>query len=425
MQHHHAHVAARLVEHGREEAVIGVSMDGLGYGDDGRLWGGEVLVCDLTGYRRVAHLEELPLPGGAAADHAAVADGPRLELRAPRARGAASAPSRCSRPRRAAAQTASPRRRTRRSRRWSRQIDRGVNAPLTTSCGRLFDAVAALAGVRHRITYEGQAAIELEMMASGPAVGTAAGPYEWTLDGDAGAAAMAARLGAAGWVARPRGRERGRSVRRPRSSASRRSFAGVLDDLEAGAAPGVVGARLHATVADVVLDLCRRVRAAGGPAAVALAGGVFQNRLLADLCERAARGRRLRGARRRPRPRQRRRRLAGAGRRRGLYSARAPRGARLTAARPRRTQTRPQDSAHVPRPSHAHHRPRRRARHDRRRGPGAGVQRHARPGRRRGRLRAGARRFRHQRDRRGGGAGDLRPPARDRLVRRGRRAGRG
>ncbi len=67
VQHHHAHVAARLVEHGREEAVIGVSMDGLGYGDDGRLWGGEVLVCDLLGYRRVAHLEELPLPGGAAA----------------------------------------------------------------------------------------------------------------------------------------------------------------------------------------------------------------------------------------------------------------------------------------------------------------------------------------------------------------------
>jgi tRNA A37 threonylcarbamoyladenosine synthetase subunit TsaC/SUA5/YrdC len=67
VQHHHAHIAARLVESGREEAVIGVSMDGLGYGDDGRLWGGEVFVCDLLGYRRVAHLEELPLPGGATA----------------------------------------------------------------------------------------------------------------------------------------------------------------------------------------------------------------------------------------------------------------------------------------------------------------------------------------------------------------------
>ena len=67
VQHHHAHVAARLVEHSRDDAVIGVSMDGLGYGHDGRLWGGEILVCDLTGYRRVAHFQELPLPGGAAA----------------------------------------------------------------------------------------------------------------------------------------------------------------------------------------------------------------------------------------------------------------------------------------------------------------------------------------------------------------------
>ena len=95
MQHHHAHIAARLVEHGREDAVIGVSMDGLGYGDDGRLWGGEILVCDLTGYRRVAHLEELPLPGGAAGHRASVAHRPRLELRAPRARRVWSAPSRC------------------------------------------------------------------------------------------------------------------------------------------------------------------------------------------------------------------------------------------------------------------------------------------------------------------------------------------
>ena len=67
VQHHHAHVAAAMVEAGLESPVIGVSMDGLGYGDDGVLWGGEVLVCDLAGYRRVAHLEELPLPGGALA----------------------------------------------------------------------------------------------------------------------------------------------------------------------------------------------------------------------------------------------------------------------------------------------------------------------------------------------------------------------
>ena len=293
VQHHHAHVAARLVERGREEAVIGVSMDGLGYGDDGRLWGGEVLVCDLTGYRRIAHLEELPLPGGAAAitqpwrtalgwSYALL--GPEGLSRAAAlleaaARGGAEGLAAPSDEEVSALVT---------------QVDRGINAPLTTSCGRLFDAVAALAGVRHRISYEGQAAIELEMMASGPAVGTAAGPYEWTLAGDAGAAATGARRGAAEWVAARADAADGASGRvaaglpgpAPAVVGLAPVVAGVLDDLEAGAAPGVVGARLHATVAALVLDLCRRVRAAGGPAVVALAGGVFQNRPLADLCER-------------------------------------------------------------------------------------------------------------------------------------------
>ncbi|MGE5229776.1 MAG: carbamoyltransferase HypF, partial [Deltaproteobacteria bacterium] len=139
VQHHHAHIAARLVEHGREEAVIGVSLDGLGFGDDGRLWGGEVLVCDLLGYRRVAHLEELPLPGGAAAiahpwrtglgwsyallGEEGLARATRLFGRRPD--GPAEAE-------RAAV---------------VRQIERDVNVPRTTSGGRLFDAVAALAGV--------------------------------------------------------------------------------------------------------------------------------------------------------------------------------------------------------------------------------------------------------------------------------------
>ena len=276
VQHHHAHVAARLVEHGREDAVIGVSMDGLGYGHDGRLWGGEILVCDLTGYRRVAHFEELPLPGGAAAiahpwrtalgwSYALLGpeglDRAGALLSRPLARGgAAGAPT---------DEEVSA---------LVRQVDLGVNSPLTTSCGRLFDAVAALAGVRRSITYEGQAAIELEMMAYGQE--PAAGAYDWTLDGDAASAAAGERQGASDWV--------DASAAGPAPAVVRLAplFGGVLADLEAGATPGVVGARLHATVADIVVDLCRRVRASGGPAAVVLAGGVFQNRLLAELCER-------------------------------------------------------------------------------------------------------------------------------------------
>ena len=141
------------------------------------------------------------------------------------------------------------------------QVDAGVNAPLTTSCGRLFDAVAALAGVRHEITYEGQAAIELEMRATG--AGPAAA-YPVDIDGEVDASALA-----------------------PAVVRLAPLFAGVLADVETGAAAGDVGARLHATMAALVLDLCRRTREATGLAAVALAGGVFQNRLLAGLCEAA------------------------------------------------------------------------------------------------------------------------------------------
>ncbi|MEI6450139.1 MAG: carbamoyltransferase HypF, partial [Actinomycetes bacterium] len=294
VQHHHAHIAARLVECGREDAVIGVSMDGLGYGHDGRLWGGEVLVCDLLGYRRVAHLEELPLPGGAAAiekpwrtalgwSYALLGeDGLGQAARLLRSRAAA--PSRPAAPESVLADEGFAVVR--------QQIDAGVNAPLTTSCGRLFDAVAALAGVRHEITYEGQAAIELEMRSA-----TGGEAYPYALEGEVEAAACAPRRGAGEWVAAyaahaahahaARGAPAAASDAGPSPAVVRLAplFAAVLDDLEAGVAAGAVGARLHATVAAFVLDVCRRVRAATGLAAVAMAGGVFQNRLLADECE--------------------------------------------------------------------------------------------------------------------------------------------
>jgi len=142
-------------------------------------------------------------------------------------------------------------------------VQTGENAPLTTSCGRLFDAVAALAGVRGAITYEGQAAIELEMMSR-----AGAEPYPFAID--RGAVAAGPKLEGASVVVR-----------------LAPLLAAVMDDAEAGREPGFIGSRFHATIAALTLGLCRRVRAASGISVAALTGGVFQNRLLTDLCEAA------------------------------------------------------------------------------------------------------------------------------------------
>ncbi len=281
VQHHHAHVAARLAEHGREGPAIGVSMDGLGYGDDGHLWGGEILVADLLGYRRVAHLEELPLAGGAAAikqpwrtaagwAYALLGQEGLTRATGLMRRSTARGPL----PGDDAVATV------------RRQIDASVNAPLTTSCGRLFDAVSALAGVRLAVSYEGQAAIELEMLAA--AGGEGAEPYVLSLDGDIGTAACGPLESAAHWVAAHAGPD---SAEGPRPAVFRLAplLAGVMDDLEAGAGAGAVGARLHVTITALVLESCLQVRSATGLAVVALVGGVFQNRLLSGLCEAALR----------------------------------------------------------------------------------------------------------------------------------------
>jgi len=246
VQHHHAHIAACMVENGRTEPVIGVSMDGLGYGSDGALWGGEVLVCDLLESRRAAHLEYVPLAGGA------------LAIRRP-ARTAAGwllallGPETLERARRLGLVISDDE-----AVAVARQVETGLNAPLTSSCGRLFDAVSALAGVCPEVTYEAQAAIELEMLSA-----AGAAPYPWLID----------RSGAV--------------VDQPAQVRLAPMLAAVLDDLEAGSTAADIGSRLHATIAALVADLCVHEREVEGLETVALSGGVFQNRLLTDLCETA------------------------------------------------------------------------------------------------------------------------------------------
>jgi hydrogenase maturation protein HypF len=302
-QHHHAHVVARMVEHGVSDPVIGVSLDGLGYGDDGLLWGGEVFVCDLLGYRRVSHLEALPLPGGAAAierpwrtalgwslallgeqgmeraaallggrrrdtDEGPVPDGDRAGM-TPDAKHADA--------KHAVAVTVGDEEMSV----VAAQVRAGVNAPLTTSCGRLFDAVAALAGVRGSVTYEGQAAVELEMMSR-----AGAAPYPYTIDGDAAAALSSVYVDAPLLAAHAPGAAPG-GPRQPLVVRLAPLLAAVLDDAERGREPGFIGSRLHATLAALVLELSRRLRDETGIRLVALSGGVFQNRLLSESCEAA------------------------------------------------------------------------------------------------------------------------------------------
>ncbi|HSE67785.1 MAG TPA: Sua5/YciO/YrdC/YwlC family protein, partial [Gemmatimonadales bacterium] len=151
VQHHHAHIAAVLAEHGEEGPVLGVAFDGTGFGDDGAVWGGELFLADLLGYKRVGHLRYVPLPGG------------DLATRAPWrvALGYASLEPHLAPALESAFQGVDPRERG--AAEW--QIETAVNTPHASSMGRLFDAAAAILGVRRLAEYEGQAAMELEALA--------------------------------------------------------------------------------------------------------------------------------------------------------------------------------------------------------------------------------------------------------------------
>lgn len=223
VQHHHAHIASCLADNGEAGPVLGVAFDGTGYGLDGTIWGGEFLLADLAGFTRLAHLAPVPMPGGAAAirqpwrmaaAYLSDVDGVD-ELGVFR----------------------------RHERDWATVAEmarRGMNSPLTSSAGRLFDAVSALLGVRDTVTYEGQAAIELEQLA----------------DPD----------------------ERGAY----RSDTSLGLVAGVVEDLRAGVPAPVIAARFHHGLAGLIVRTCARLRDLTGVGTVALSGGVFQNVLLLE-----------------------------------------------------------------------------------------------------------------------------------------------
>lgn len=249
VQHHHGHIASVMAEHGHDGGapVIGFAFDGTGYGTDGAIWGGELLIADYLGFERFAHLAYVPLPGGDAAierpyrmalahlfaagvawtgDLPCVAACPPDELRV-----------------------------------LAHQLETGLGCVATSSMGRLFDAVSALVGIRQVADYEAQAAIELEGISRdvgpddvGPGDVT---PAAYRFDVHADAASDAGVLIDAAAVIRS-----------------------VAADVVAGVSPAVIGARFHAGVIAMLLELAERVRDERGLNSVALSGGVFQNATL-------------------------------------------------------------------------------------------------------------------------------------------------
>ncbi|MCA1552937.1 MAG: carbamoyltransferase HypF, partial [Chloroflexi bacterium] len=232
IQHHHAHIASVMGEHGLTEPVIGVAFDGTGYGTDGTIWGGEFLIADYAGFERVAHLDTIPLLGGEQAIHEVwrlaaawldkVYGDEFLNLEVDFVRRLDRAKWRV----------------------LKQMAAHHINAPQSSAMGRLFDAVAALLGVRDVVNYEAQAAIELEMCAD--EMCRDAYPF----DVDDGVLRVDVTLRA------------------------------MVADLQRDAAASVISAKFHNTIAYAVARVCADLRTKRGFNQVALGGGVFQNALL-------------------------------------------------------------------------------------------------------------------------------------------------
>ena len=236
VQHHHAHVGSCLAEHGRRDRVIGVAWDGTGYGPDGTVWGGEFLTADLAGFERVGRIRPVPLPGGdqavrapwrMALSHLLAADLPTDRVAQP-ARHSVEA-----------------------------MIRSNAGCVSTSSAGRLFDAVASLAGLRHIATYEGQAAMELEAIADGDQK-----PYPFPVIAE------------------------GMLELDPRPL-----LRALVADLDRGIPIPLVAGRFHAALAIGIAEMCERVRETAALSTVALSGGCFQNHKLTRLAADALRKR--------------------------------------------------------------------------------------------------------------------------------------
>jgi hydrogenase maturation protein HypF len=240
VQHHHAHIAKGMAEAGLPGPVIGIALDGTGYGTDGQIWGGEVLTVEYHKFERAGHFAYIPLPGGAAA----IKEPWRMAVSALYAaygtefleadfQFLASIPEQ-------------------KIKILIQMMEKGINTPMTSSCGRLFDVVAAVCGLRNEVAYEGQAAVELEAAAEDD--GDRVYPFEI--------------------------RENEGMLQFQTETIVR----AVAEDVQAGCSTGLISATFHNTLVALFLEVCQLLRTSRGLKQVVLSGGCFQNaRLLTAL----------------------------------------------------------------------------------------------------------------------------------------------
>jgi hydrogenase maturation protein HypF len=238
VQHHHAHIASCMAENHLDEPLIGLALDGTGYGTDNTIWGGEIFICDLKSFDRVAHFANTPMPGGAAAirepwrmalaylytiygesckklniDFFNHLSSQKVEL-------------------------------------ICQMLKNNINSPMTSSLGRLFDSVASLIGLRQEITYESQAAIELEAIISNKEKAV----YDYQINKEK-----------SGWIL-----------------ACQEIITSIVNDLRVGISKSRISARFHNTLIDMLTEICLKVRDKSGLNEVAMSGGIFQNRFLSN-----------------------------------------------------------------------------------------------------------------------------------------------
>jgi hydrogenase maturation protein HypF len=238
IQHHHAHLASCLSDNNLSGPAVGVIFDGIGYGADGHIWGGEFLLGDFVDFKRLGHLEYQPMPGG----DAATREPWRMAVSYLQATYGNELPAL---PFLKSCEPSAVKL-------LLQMIAKQLNSPLTSSVGRLFDAVAALTGVRSKVSYEGQAALELEMLIDEGGEHEPAYPFSIDQQGD-------------GFVV-----------------SARPMIKQLLKDIASDVSSAAISARFHNGLVQLVVEVCQKIRTTHGEMPVALSGGVFQNRYLTE-----------------------------------------------------------------------------------------------------------------------------------------------